>query len=110
MAEPRAAPRPAVAVEAPPRALRPEAVPASREVPEAPPSWGNAILWYVPNRVLDLLDIFRLRIRVGPGLAANFRITDYGAFYIGNYNSVYVGLPGPRSPHSLAIRPWAGNP
>ena len=50
---------------------------------------------------MDLLDIFRLRVRVGPGLAANFRITDYGAFYAGNYHSVYVGLPGPRHPHSI---------
>ena len=74
--------------------------------PRAPPTLGRRILWYVPNRVLDLLDIVRLRLRIGPGLAVNFRITDVGAFYIGNYNSVYAGLPGPRHPYP--IRPYAG--
>ena len=67
------------------------------------PSWGARILCYAPNRVMDLLDIFRLRLRVGPGLAANVRLTDYGALYAGQYNTVYVGLPGPRYPHRLRL-------
>lgn len=66
--------------------------------PQTRPSWGARILFYVPNRVMDLLDIFRMRLRLGPGLAANLRFTDYGAFYIGKYDTVYVGLPGPRAP------------
>lgn len=48
---------------------------------------------------MDLVDIFRFRIRVGPGLAAGFRITDYAAFYFGEYKSFYAGLPGPRRAH-----------
>lgn len=67
------------------------------------PSLGKRLLWYAPNRVMDLLDMFRLRLRVGPGLAANLRMTDYGAFYIGQYDSLYIGLPGPRGPHRLRL-------
>jgi hypothetical protein len=70
-------------------------------VPPSKTSWGKRILWYVPNRVMDLLDIFRLRVRAGPGLSANLRLTDYGAFYWGKYNTVYLGLPGPRYPYIL---------
>lgn len=69
----------------------------------AGPSWGTRLLWYAPNRILDLLDMFRLRLRIGPGLAANVRMTDYGAFYIGHYDSVYAGLPGPRGAHRLRL-------
>lgn len=67
------------------------------------PSWGWRLLCYAPNRVMDLVDIFRLRLRVGPGLAANVRLTDYGAFYVGQYDSIYAGLPGPRTPHRLRL-------
>ena len=74
--------------------------------PRVRPSLGRRICWYVPNRVLDLLDILRLRLRVGPGLAAHFRITDLGAFYAGNYHAVYAGVPGPR--HPFRLRPWVG--
>jgi len=78
-------------------------MPDERMIPVPPPhpSWGKRILWYVPNRVMDLLDIFRLRVRAGPGLSANLRLTDYGAFYWGKYNTVYAGLPGPRYPRIL---------
>lgn len=58
--------------------------------------WEHAILWYFPNRILDLFDLFRVRIRLGPGLAVNARITDYSDAYIGSYHTVYLGLPGPR--------------
>ena len=67
------------------------------------PSWGKRLLFYVPNRIMDFADIFRARIRLGPGLAVNLRMTDYGGFYVGNYNTVYVGLPGPRAPHRLRL-------
>jgi hypothetical protein len=57
---------------------------------------GHKLFWYIPNRVMDVVDIFRVRARAGLGLAANVRITDYADVYMGQYNSVYVGLPGPR--------------
>ncbi len=82
---------------APPASAASPLVAIERELP----TLGDRILWYVPNRALDLLDVFRLRVRVGPGLAANFRMTDFGAFYGGGYWSVYAGLPGPRHPHVL---------
>jgi len=56
----------------------------------------HAVLFYLPNRVLDVVDIFSCRARVGLGLAANVRITDYADVFMGQYNAVYVGLPGPR--------------
>lgn len=92
---PRAAPKPSLAkppLAGPVLVLRPAA-------PPVPVRLGKRLLWYIPNRLIDLVDIFRLRLRVGPGLAANMRITDYGAFYMGEYHSIYAGLPGPRNPH-----------
>lgn len=53
-------------------------------------------LLYIPNRVLDIFDIFRLRIRVGPGVAIGARATKVAQGYAGTYASVYAGLPGPR--------------
>ncbi len=53
-------------------------------------------LLYIPNRVLDLLDIVRLRVRVGPGLAGGVRATKVAQAYLGTYATVYAGLPGPR--------------
>ena len=75
--------------------------PAAPFTPAAPMTMevglGRRVLWYVPNRFMDLFDMFRFRVRVGPGLAAGLRVTDYAAFYAGNYASVYAGLPGPRN-------------
>lgn len=59
-------------------------------------SVGHKILWYVPNRLLDLVDVFRFRLRVGPGIAYSIRVTDQANFFIGRYATVYLGLPGPR--------------
>lgn len=55
------------------------------------------ILFYIPNRALDLLDIVRLRGRIGPGVAAGFRATKVVSGFAGAYSALYVGLPGPRS-------------
>ena len=57
----------------------------------------HTVLLYLPNRVLDLLDVVRLRVRVGPGLAVNARATELAAVFAGSYASVYAGLPGPRN-------------
>ena len=56
----------------------------------------HTILFYVPNRALDILDIFRLKIRVGPGIAAGARVTKAAQVFAGTYATAYVGLPGPR--------------
>ncbi len=57
---------------------------------------GHVLLWYLPNRVLDLLDCVRLRLRAGPGLALEARATCYAANFAGTYDAWYAGLPGPR--------------
>lgn len=53
-------------------------------------------LLYIPNRVLDVFDIFRFRARVGPGFSAGIRATKVASAYVGTYATVYGGLPGPR--------------
>ena len=62
------------------------------------PGLGHRLLYYIPNRLLDLVDVFRLRARLGPGAAASLRATEYISFYGGTYNSLYAGLPGARAP------------
>ncbi len=59
-------------------------------------SVGHRLLFYIPNRILDIFDLFRARVRVGPGIAAGVRATEVVQAYAGTYASLYVGLPGPR--------------
>ena len=35
----------------------------------------HPILCYLPNRIFDMLDIVRLRLRVGPGISIGARVT-----------------------------------
>jgi hypothetical protein len=64
--------------------------------PASVPSLQHRLLWYLPNRFLDLFDLFRARVRIGPGLALNIRCTRWADFYAGEYHALYLGLPGPR--------------
>lgn len=57
---------------------------------------GQKILLYLPNRVLDALDMVRARARLGPGAAVGVRLTEPLRVYLGAYGTVFVGLPGPR--------------
>jgi len=57
----------------------------------------HKIVMYIPNRVLDVFDIVRFRVRVGPGVAVDARATKVASAFVGSYASVYVGLPGPRN-------------
>ncbi len=81
------------------RAEPTESVPTP-EPPEAvvKHSLGHKLLLYIPNRVLDVFDCVRARLRVGPGWAMGMRATDRVSFFGGDYRSIYVGLPGPRAP------------
>ena len=63
---------------------------------EAPPSVARRVLTYLPNRVFDLLDVVRLRARLGRGLALSLRASEWADFYLGSYATLYAGLPGPR--------------
>lgn len=71
---------------------------ASTDMEEEKPShsFGHKLLFYIPNRFLDVFDFVRLRVRVGPGIALGARVTKVASFFFGGYGSVYVGLPGPR--------------
>jgi hypothetical protein len=73
------------------------------ENPRRDRSIARAIIFYVPNRAFDLLDIFRLRARVGPGVAAGVRVTRVADVYLGSYLSIYGGLPGPRRTPSVPM-------
>ncbi len=57
----------------------------------------GTLIFYLPNRALDLVDPFRLRARVGPGTALGLRATTLADIYLGSYTSIYAGLPGPRN-------------
>ena len=72
----------------------------AKEVAPTPQhSFGHKVLFYVPNRFLDVVDLLRARLRGGPGLAFGLRATDYASIFAGSYNTYYLGLPGPRYPH-----------
>jgi hypothetical protein len=58
--------------------------------------FGHKLLFYLPNRILDVFDLVRLRLRVGPGFAVSARATKPISVFFGGYASVYAGLPGPR--------------
>lgn len=73
-----------------------DAVPSEDAAPEENGSILTEILLYLPNRVLDLFDIVRARVRVGPGVAVGVRVTEVAQLNLGSYGSVYAGLPGPR--------------
>lgn len=58
---------------------------------------GEAFLLYLPNRLLDLFDIVRARVRLGPGAAIDVRCTQLINVFAGSYQSYYLGIPGPRN-------------
>jgi hypothetical protein len=63
----------------------------------------KSIACYIPNRVFDLVDIFRVRVRVGPGISAGVRATTLLSGYLGLHDTIYIGLPGPRGETKI---PW----
>ncbi len=81
--------------------VRPSVIPSKPERPGE----ARALTFYVPNRLLDLTDIVRFRVKAGPGLSAGVRATDYLSFYAGRHRAGYVGLPGPRYPERW-LRPY----
>lgn len=86
----------------------------------APPSWwddteaeeieeveskgfGHRLLFYIPNRIFDVFDIVRARVRLGPGFAVGVRATELADVYVGSYVSVFAGVHGPRGEPRI---PW----
>jgi hypothetical protein len=51
---------------------------------------------YIPNRIFDILDLARLRVRVGPGFTIQARVTEVADVALGAHAAVFAGVPGPR--------------
>lgn len=73
---------------------------------------GHAILFWLPNRVFDVLDIVRARVRVGPGWTLSARATELLDVNMGAHATVFAGLRGPRGrpqiPWPFGIEKFAG--
>lgn len=69
------------------------------EEKEPYPWWGHALLW-VPNRLMDLIDVFRVDVGVGPAYGGVVRVTRYGQAGYRQMSpfSVRVGDFGRRAP------------
>ncbi len=63
----------------------------------------STLLLYLPNRVCDVFDLVRARVRVGPGFAIGARVTKYGEISANAYSTIFVGLHGPRTKPRI---PW----
>lgn len=63
------------------------------------PVWKK-ILLYIPNRLIDIWDIFKIDVGVGPSLGANIRVTKYAqaGLRIMAPASIRAGNLGRRSP------------
>ena len=76
----------------------------SAQPADAKPANGkHPILCYLPNRIFDMLDIVRLRLRVGPGVSVGARVTKLTNVFVGAHSSIFAGVYGPRGE---ALIPW----
>ncbi len=75
------------------------------EVEEADEGHGvlHHVLLYIPNRIFDVFDVVRARVRLGPGIQVGVRATDAIDVNLGTYAAVWVGLHGPRLEPAI---PW----
>ncbi len=84
-------------------AVPPVQVPAETFMATEPSGLGHRLLFWIPNRLFDLLDIVRLRVRVGPGISVSARATEAADVAIGTHLTVFVGLPGPRGERRISL-------
>ncbi len=54
----------------------------------------KSIVCYIPNRVFDLMDIVRLRVRVGPGISVGVRATRPLSAFAGFHSTAFIGTAG----------------
>jgi hypothetical protein len=75
-------------------------------------SLGHRLLFWLPNRVFDVLDLVRLRVRAGPGFTVGVRATELADVTLGSHATVWAGLHGPRKspqiPWPLGLETYAG--
>ena len=83
---------------APPPAMMPPPAPAPQAAPYNGQSTGNSlvdiVLYYVPNRVLDAIDIARVNIGIGCGFGFNIRATELAEIGYGQYSTTRFGMKG----------------
>ena len=77
--------------------------PTPTPAPAASKSFGHRLLFYLPNRVFDVFDMVRARLRVGPGFGAGVRVTSALEVGAGAYAAVWGGIRGPRGEPEI---PW----
>lgn len=63
--------------------------------------WGTVM--YLPNRIFDIQDMVRARVRVGPGMTASVRATKLANASVGSHFTAFAGLPGPRNKPSVNL-------
>lgn len=54
----------------------------------------QVLLYYVPNRALDFLDIWRLNVGFGCGFGVNVRATELAEIGFGQYETTRFGMKG----------------
>jgi len=54
------------------------------------------LLLYLPNRIFDVMDIVKAKVRAGPGVSVGAQVTEPVSIFLGAHTDIYVGLPGPR--------------
>lgn len=81
------------------------ASPALGQESEGLPKHGivHKLLFYLPNRLFDTMDMVRLRARVGPGFGASARATRPLSAQAGFYSVVWAGLPGSRGRRTISL-------
>ena len=72
----------------------------AQEAEPSGPSWWTQVLMWIPNRVLDFFDIFRVDIGVGPALGGVVRLSRYAQVGYRDMSpfSLRVGDFGRRAP------------
>ena len=64
---------------------------------------GHALMMYLPNRLFDVFDLVRARVRIGPGLSVGARATEAIDLNVGAYRTLWLGLHGPRTKAKLPL-------
>ena len=72
------------------------------EAPSSDNPWRTALLW-LPNRIVDFVDIFRVDVGVGPAVGGVVRVTRYGQAGIRMFKPamVRVGDFGRQEPYMI---------
>ncbi|MCB9898361.1 MAG: hypothetical protein H6825_10190 [Planctomycetes bacterium] len=69
-------------------------------------SLGHRLLFWIPNRIFDVFDMVRARLRLGPGFGLSVRATEFADVSLGAYTTVWVGIHGPRGRPGIPWPAW----